>query len=640
MYNKTKQNGKLEKEGGLMLEKIRRLMTKRKYLLRLISSCVLLFFIPCVLFLCLVTNRAYRQLLAANQAYLGKTTAEVSTRLDEELSRMYSCAASMALASRNSEKDAAALSTGRLSASPYYYTEAIRFIREKSVEAAYDIGVYFPQLDCLLTTSSKLSLQEYANKLLDRAEFSPEAEAELRAFFAPSSETQVRFFSTFPQQGRNGVFFIGIPQRLGPEKASALIFFRFHSGALPAFMIEREPELQLLLLSRADNRVLYAAGAEYPALHSREIRALAEGTIADFQASGSRFAVFYASGGLTQAVQCVSLLPFQALASGLYQFYSALRLALWGALAALALLLPVLIYLNYRPIEDIRRQIGGTESESEIESISNALERMAGELNEKDLLIMDLLLANMLRGVPVPAREAERLGLLRQGGQFCVGTTEYFPLNAEVQEALSRRAEEEYGVSLYSTDIDRPNKPLLAFICLMGSGETDAFFSWLQAQLTERLGESARLAVGRPVCQINDIHLSYADCLSRRTDAPCAQTPQPLPPAELKAQLLSFLQLHFANPDLSQTLVADQFALSVYSLSRFFKNQIGVGFSEYIAGMRLDWAQRELLMTDRSVAEIAAAAGLPNANYFSRLFKAHFGVSPLAFRKNGKTRSP
>ena len=147
MYNKTKQYGKLEKEGGLMLEKIRRLMTKRKYLLRLISSCVLLFFIPCVLFLCLVTNRAYRQLLAANQAYLGKTTAEVSTRLDEELSRMYSCAASMALASRNSEKDAAALSTGRLSASPYYYTEAIRFIREKSVEAAYDIGVYFPQLD-------------------------------------------------------------------------------------------------------------------------------------------------------------------------------------------------------------------------------------------------------------------------------------------------------------------------------------------------------------------------------------------------------------------------------------------------------------------------------------------------------------
>ena len=246
----------------------------------------------------------------------------------------------------------------------------------------------------------------------------------------------------------------------------------------------------------------------------------------------------------------------------------------------------------------------------------------------------------MLRGVPVPAREAERLGLLRQGGQFCVGTTEYFPLNAEVQEALSRRAEEEYGVSLYITDIDRANKPLLAFICLMGSGETDAFFSWLQAHLTERLGESARLAVGRPVCQINDIHLSYADCLSRRTDAPCAQTPQPLPPAELKAQLLSFLQLHFANPDLSQTLVADQFGLSVYSLSRFFKNQIGVGFSEYIAGMRLDWAQRELLMTDRSVAEIAAAAGLPNANYFSRLFKAHFGVSPLAFRKNGETRSP
>ena len=98
------------------------------------------------------------QLLAANQAYLGKTTAEVSTRLDEELSRMYSCAASMALPSRNSEKDAAALSTGRLSASPYYYTEAIRFIREKSVEAAYDIGYIFRSLiSCLPPQASSPS---------------------------------------------------------------------------------------------------------------------------------------------------------------------------------------------------------------------------------------------------------------------------------------------------------------------------------------------------------------------------------------------------------------------------------------------------------------------------------------------------
>ena len=34
-----------------------------------------------------------------------------------------------------------------------------------------------------------------------------------------------------------------------------------------------------------------------------------------------------------------------------------------------------------------------------------------------------------------------------------------------------------------------------------------------------------------------------------------------------------------------------------------------------------------------SVGQIAAAVGIPNANYFSRLFKANVGLTPVKFRQ-------
>ena len=93
------------------------------------------------------------------------------------------------------------------------------------------------------------------------------------------------------------------------------------------------------------------------------------------------------------------------------------------------------------------------------------------------------------------------------------------------------------------------------------------------------------------------------------------------------------LELHYRDVDLSQTQVADAFRISSYTLSRMFKTQIGVGFTEYVNFKRLEYAKELLLTTGYSVHEIAFLAGYANDNYFSRIFKANVGMSPTAFRE-------
>ena len=65
-----------------------------------------------------------------------------------------------------------------------------------------------------------------------------------------------------------------------------------------------------------------------------------------------------------------------------------------------------------------------------------------------------------------------------------------------------------------------------------------------------------------------------------------------------------------------------------------FKKQFGMSFSEYVNGKRLEKSRELLLSTVLSVKEIADEVGFTDANYFTRLFRQNFGISPTDFRKN------
>ena len=80
--------------------------------------------------------------------------------------------------------------------------------------------------------------------------------------------------------------------------------------------------------------------------------------------------------------------------------------------------------------------------------------------------------------------------------------------------------------------------------------------------------------------------------------------------------------------------LAQEISISPAYLSRLFKAQYGVSPTEYIANLRLQYAQ-QLIETNSSLSfkDISQMAGFFDQYYFSKAFKQKFGVSPRDYRK-------
>lgn len=97
-------------------------------------------------------------------------------------------------------------------------------------------------------------------------------------------------------------------------------------------------------------------------------------------------------------------------------------------------------------------------------------------------------------------------------------------------------------------------------------------------------------------------------------------------------QVKRYIREHFLEA-ISLADVAREVHLSPFHLSRLFKEKEGVNFVEYLTRLRLDEAKRLLVQTNDTIAAVAQRVGYAEANYFSRLFRRYFGVSPNEYRQ-------
>lgn len=73
--------------------------------------------------------------------------------------------------------------------------------------------------------------------------------------------------------------------------------------------------------------------------------------------------------------------------------------------------------------------------------------------------------------------------------------------------------------------------------------------------------------------------------------------------------------------------------LSPPAFSRFFRRALGRSFQDYVTDLRLGLACRQLLTTDRSISEIAYAAGFGNLSNFNRSFRLRRDMTPREYRQ-------
>jgi len=98
------------------------------------------------------------------------------------------------------------------------------------------------------------------------------------------------------------------------------------------------------------------------------------------------------------------------------------------------------------------------------------------------------------------------------------------------------------------------------------------------------------------------------------------------------AKAISFIRNHVNAPTDVDDVVREV-NLSRRRLYDRFREATGKNISAYIRDRRLEHFSRQLLETNRTVSEIAYAMGYESDSNVARLFKKHFGMTPVAYRK-------
>ena len=87
------------------------------------------------------------------------------------------------------------------------------------------------------------------------------------------------------------------------------------------------------------------------------------------------------------------------------------------------------------------------------------------------------------------------------------------------------------------------------------------------------------------------------------------------------------------------TALATELHLTPGYLVRLFKVATGLPPMAYLAQIRAEHAAVMLLHSDGPVTSIGRAVGWPDQNYFARRFKAHYGLTATAYRRQFATGS-
>jgi AraC-like DNA-binding protein len=122
---------------------------------------------------------------------------------------------------------------------------------------------------------------------------------------------------------------------------------------------------------------------------------------------------------------------------------------------------------------------------------------------------------------------------------------------------------------------------------------------------------------------------SYALCMSlleELGDHPRPTSHQPF------QELREYLKKHIAR-DISVQEMAEFCSLSRSHFTRCFSEQMGISPRVYLEDLRLKTAMGILYNERASVKETAIRCGITDVNYFCRLFKKRFGVSPGKYKE-------
>ena len=100
----------------------------------------------------------------------------------------------------------------------------------------------------------------------------------------------------------------------------------------------------------------------------------------------------------------------------------------------------------------------------------------------------------------------------------------------------------------------------------------------------------------------------------------------------LAERTLAYIHAYF-HTALTVTQLSNDLGYNADYLNRIFRETYQRTLLEEIHRTRVDYARHLLSHTPKDLAEVARNCGFSDTNYFSRLFKREYGITPTAFRR-------
>ncbi len=98
------------------------------------------------------------------------------------------------------------------------------------------------------------------------------------------------------------------------------------------------------------------------------------------------------------------------------------------------------------------------------------------------------------------------------------------------------------------------------------------------------------------------------------------------------SKILAYINENYSG-NISLNEISKKFGFSVPYLSKKFKIELGVCFSDYIKKVRIDEACRLLADTDKKISDISQTVGYKDTDFFYTVFKKITGKTPGHFRQ-------
>lgn len=99
------------------------------------------------------------------------------------------------------------------------------------------------------------------------------------------------------------------------------------------------------------------------------------------------------------------------------------------------------------------------------------------------------------------------------------------------------------------------------------------------------------------------------------------------------SRAMAYLEGHYTDPCLSNTVLAEQAGVSEVYMRRLFKEAMGTSPKQYVTELRLQRAKQLLSESNMPVGQVAANCGFSAIYHFSAAFSALTGMTPTAYRR-------